>query len=206
MLEIPRPELARLAAAAALNGATGGAPAGQFRARPLRPAVPIVPPEQTQAIIEHTALCVMEGQSPYNARPLINPITDNDRAQLARFTGISADEFTNRLTTHLRALADLTAARIQQKLEADKFKPHELSFLLTVAVDKLQRVEGRGQIQGANVNVQINNFGPSTKDEIIARLTGETFDLTPVVAPAEPQKSPDVIASGLGDGVALPPA
>lgn len=176
------------------NGLHGGAPYGNQNGRIARPPVPPVTPEQTANIIDQAAMCVMEGQALYNASPLIRPITQHDREQLARFTGITADEFTNRLTLKLRALADLTADRIQQKLEADQFKPHELSFLLTVGVDKLQRVEGRGQIQGANVNVQINNFGPSTKDEIIARLTGESFDLPPVLpAILPPQPSPEPI-------------
>lgn len=197
------------------NGASGGAPPGNLNGVTLRPALRPPSPQKTAAIIEHAALCVMEGQSPYNAAPLINPISEQDRRQLARFTGITADEFTQRLTTRLRALADLTIDRIQQKLEADQFRPHELSFLLTVGVDKLQRVEGKGMITGANVNVQINNFGPQTKDEIIARLTGHAIDLpsTPVQfltdeqAPYDPGPAPNPApAAGSNAAPSLPPA
>lgn len=171
------------------HGASGGAPKGNQNASPL---ARLIPPDaaQTAAIVEHAANCVVAGKAIWNARPLINPISDRDRAQLARFVGITADEFTGRLATNLRALADLTTDRIYQKLSSDQYKPHELSFLLTVAVDKLQRVEGRNLMNAANVNVQINNFGPQSKADILARLTGQVTDLPPARPSSEDEPNP----------------
>lgn len=163
------------------NGLKGGNPG-----IPRPPLIP-VSPERTEAAIQNCIERVVSGKPIYNATPLRNSITEFDRRQLTRFTGITADEFTARLTTGLRGMADLVVDRIYQKLSADQFKPHELSFLLTVAVDKLQRVEGRGQLQGANVNIQINQFGPQSKDEIIARLTGQVIDLSPPPSSTYPE-------------------
>lgn len=161
------------------NGKAGGNPPG--------PRVPPLSPEELERTIDHTAALVIQGKVPRNAQVLRNAITEHDRIELARFTNITANEFTDRLATKLRALADLTADRIQQKLSDDRFKPHELSFLMTVVVDKIQRLEGRSQVTGANVNVQINNFGPApSKADIIARLTGQSFDV-PALAVAEDQ-------------------
>lgn len=165
------------------NGSNGGAPLGNQNGAKPRPPCAMPTPENTAAIIEQTALAVLQGRSPYNASALIRPCTDEDRRQLTRFTGIAAEEFTRRLAARLRALADLTVDRVHQHLSADRFKPHELSFLLSVTVDKLKAIDGANAVHGANVSIQVNNFGPQTKEDIIARLTGQVFDLPPTAAP-----------------------
>lgn len=157
------------------NGRLGGRIAGV----PQRAPVVMPTPENTAAIIEQAALCVLKGENPYHASPLMRPISNDDRRVLTRFTGITAEEFTVRLATRLRGLADLTADRIHQKLSADQYRPQDLNFLLAVTVDKLRALDGHNAIQGANVSIQVNNFGPESKADIIARLSGEVFDLPP---------------------------
>lgn len=93
--------------------------------------------------------------------------------------GLGQDEFRELLLVKIRELADLSTDQIRKKLEADQFKPHELSFLLAVLVDRHQRLESHRQVAGAAVNVAINDIGPHTREEVLTRLAGNVSDLPP---------------------------
>jgi hypothetical protein len=159
--------------AARENGKKGGQPlgVGHVDKRTLES------PEQAGDFIDTITQKLVTGKPVARMSPTLKAPTEDDARAVARFTGISAEEFQARLTDNLRAIADETTERIAQKLQADAFKPNELTFLLAVTCDKLERANGRAAVQNASVNVQINNFGPSSKEEVIARLTGQVLDL-----------------------------
>lgn len=151
---------------------------------------------QERAAVEQAALAVISGRNPIRRRGPLQPLPESEIKRLERFAGMSAEEFSARVTERLRTLADLTSEQIHQHLVAENYKPHELSFLLTVLVDKIARIEGRSAVTSASVNVQINNNNfVGSKEELIARLTGQApVNVTPPPAPAvadEPAQAGD---------------
>jgi hypothetical protein len=62
---------------------------------------------------------------------------------------------------------------------------NSLGFNLAVAIDKRQRLAGLNAVQGANVNIQVNNYGQLSKEEIVARLSGKMPVPTVQAAPVE---------------------
>ena len=91
---------------------------------------------------------------------------------MQRVTGETVEQFNSRLSEKLRTIADKTASRIEEKLDKDQFKTSELGFILTVAEDKRTRLDGTQQLHGSSVNIQVNNFGPSSKDALLDQLDG----------------------------------
>lgn len=150
-------------------------------------------PVQVEAAIEATAMHVLKGGSPIRPHLSIGPLSVDDKAMLARVAGISADEYFARLNVKLRSIADKTAERIAEHLEANTFKPSDLTWLMATTVDKMKILDGKLQLANASVNVQINNFGPRTREEVIAALTGQLPDVPATPQPQSvPASSPDL--------------
>jgi hypothetical protein len=68
----------------------------------------------------------------------------------------------------LSRLAAGAADALQQMLDAGEVKAKDLIFLMAVAEDKRARLDGRNQMAGATVNIQINNV--NTRDGILESL------------------------------------
>jgi len=120
-----------------------------------------------------TATALIEGKGQALRRnPRLGPVTEEDRVMMQRVTGETVEQFNSRLSEKLRTIADKTASRIEEKLDKDQFKTSELGFILTVAEDKRTRLDGTQQLHGSSVNIQVNNFGPSSKDALLDQLDG----------------------------------
>jgi hypothetical protein len=80
-------------------------------------------------------------------------------------------------------LADRIVDRMLDTVEDTPL--NSLGFNLAVAIDKRQRLAGLNATQGANVNIQVNNYGSLSKEEIVARLSGKAPVPTIQAAPVE---------------------
>jgi hypothetical protein len=106
---------------------------------------------------------------------------------------MSVEEFNQRLMGKLDCLADKILDRMLDTV--DETPLNNLGFNLSVAMDKRQRMAGAAAVGNANVNIQVNNYGGMSKEEILAKLTGKfaTADVTqpaPVEAEVVPPPEP----------------
>ncbi len=126
--------------------------------------------KDTALVIEATASSFLDGKNPIRLSPHLGPVTSQDRQAITRLTGLSGDDFQTAVAARLAKLAEMVADRMEEKLEADLYKPGELTFALAVILDKHSRSIGRTALQGASINVQVNNFGPDNREILIAEL------------------------------------
>lgn len=91
-------------------------------------------------------------------------------------------EFAGKLRQASEELLDLTMS------EVEKIPPAARAYTLAVLVDKAQVLEGKTALAGSAVNVQINNYGNVSKDDLIRKLRGEIDEL-PVAKPEEPDQA-----------------
>ncbi len=134
-------------------------------------------------LAESVACAITSGQS-LNRSPMLGPVTEYDRRQLARITGETVDQFNDRLAQKLRVIADKAADRIEAKLDGDNFKTSELAFVLSVAHDKRLTLDGSRALQNASVNIQVNNYGSAPKDSLLADLDGLSHAKRVTASPA----------------------
>ena len=85
------------------------------------------------------------------------------------------EEFNQRLGEKLALISDKIATRIEEKLDNDEFKAGELGFIFSVSEDKRRALDVRAQMGASQVNIQVNNYGDKSRDEIIAALTPEAM-------------------------------
>lgn len=107
------------------------------------------------------------------------PPTKNDCERLERMLGMPIEQFNQRLAHKLALISDKIAGRIEEKVDANEFKPGELGFIFSVTEDKRRALDARAQVGAAQVNIQVNHYGDKSRDEIIAALMP-----APVAAPA----------------------
>lgn len=113
------------------------------------------------------------------ANPHLQHITPTDRMRVAKLAG---EEFNKLLSDRLAELTDLTVEEIKRNLIDGSFKTGELPFALNVIEQRRAQLDGRSSIANAQINVQVNNYGGASKEDIIAQLT----NVTPQV-PSAPQ-------------------
>lgn len=115
-----------------------------------------------------------------------------DCERLSRSLGMPMEEFNQRLGERLAIISNKIASRIEEKIDADEFKPGELGFIFSVSEDKRRALDARAQLGASQVNIQVNNYGDKSRDEIIAALSPE--QIRSVVAKPEIEIDPnDVI-------------
>jgi len=71
----------------------------------------------------------------------------------------------------LDRLTDLVIDRMIRDI--DDMPMHTLPFAMAVTIDKKRALAGASATAGSNVNIQVNNFGAMSKEEIIAKLNGK---------------------------------
>lgn len=84
---------------------------------------------------------------------------------------MSVDEVNQRLITKLDQLTDKILDRMNETV--DETPLTSLGFNLSVAIDKRQRLASMNAAGSANVNIQVNNYGQLSKEEILAKLMGK---------------------------------
>jgi hypothetical protein len=83
------------------------------------------------------------------------------------------------MSERLAILSDKIAGRIEEKIDADLFKTSELGFILSVTEDKRRALDSRAQLAGAQVNIQVNNYGEKSREEILRDLQMPTAGSAP---------------------------
>lgn len=146
-------------------------------------------------LVEATARAMMENKG-LNLRtsPHLGPVTEDDRRLLQRIVGLTVEEFNQRIIAKLDTLADKIIDRMTETV--DKTPLQSLGFNLAVAIDKRQRLAGQAASGNANVNIQVNNYGQLSKEEIIARLSGR-MEVPVAVEGEAPVSLPEPGAGGL---------
>lgn len=98
--------------------------------------------------------------------------TQEDRAHIARITGIPAEEFQAKLSARLQEIAEKAGTRIVEKLDEGDQKLSDLNMTLAISVDKLAAIAGR-TAQSGSVSVTVNNYGAMTREEMLAVVERE---------------------------------
>jgi hypothetical protein len=127
---------------------------------------------QPQKLINAVAQATIETKGIGLAKHgLLKDVSRDDRLMLQRVVGMSVEEFNQRLMGKLDCLADKILDRMLDTV--DETPLNNLGFNLSVAMDKRQRMAGAAAVGNANVNIQVNNYGSMSKEEILAKLTGK---------------------------------
>jgi hypothetical protein len=103
--------------------------------------------------------------------PVLDYMSDNDKRIMQRIVGMSVEKFNERLMGKLDRLTDLVIDRMIRDI--DDMPMHTLPFAMAVTIDKKRALAGASATAGSNVNIQVNNFGAMSKEEIIAKLNGK---------------------------------
>lgn len=148
-------------------------------------------------LVEATAKAMLEGKRGLGLRtsPHLGPVTEDDRRLLERIVGLTVEEFNQKIIAKLDVLADKIIDRMTETV--DKTPLQSLGFNLAVAIDKRQRLAGQAASGNANVNIQVNNYGNLSKEELIAKLTGK-IDVPVMEAGEAPVALPEP-GEGLGE-------
>lgn len=137
-----------------------------------------------QKLVNDLAVATLEGRGlGLKKHPRLSYVTEEDKRLFQRIVGITVEEFNQRLIGKLDNLADKIVDRMLDTVEDTPL--NSLGFNLAVAIDKRQRLAGLNAVQGANVNIQVNNYGSLSKEEIVARLSGKMPVPTTQAAPVE---------------------
>lgn len=91
-------------------------------------------------------------------------------AMIDRMLSTSVSDFNAQLSTRLRAVVEGIVGRVEEKLQNNEFKSSELGFLLGVVEDKRRALDTAAVVSSANVNIQVNNYGEKSREEILADL------------------------------------
>ena len=152
------------------NGRKAGRPKGV-----LNPVKPIDHNEAIDAAVERA----LTGKRIIPAQFKTNPPSKDDCQRISRVLNMTIEEFNQKLAHKLAQISDKIAGRIEEKIDNDEFKPGELGFIFSVTEDKRRALDARAQLGSAQVNIQVNNYGDKSRDEIIAALLPQ-----PVAGPA----------------------
>ena len=156
----------------------GGRPKGR-----LMPVKPI----DSEKAIDLAAEAVLSGKK-LAASTFRSHLGPADADRVSRALGMSVEKFNQRMSERLAILSDKIADRIEEKIDADLFKAGELGFILSVTEDKRRALDSRAQLAGANVNIQVNNYGDKSREEILKDLQMPTVT---AAAEPEPPSTPD---------------
>lgn len=114
-----------------------------------------------------------------------------DTKRLQRVLGTSIEDFNQKLANKLAMLSDKIANRIEEKIDEDQFKPGELGFIFSVTEDKRRALDARSQLGSAQVNIQVNNYGDKTREEIMADLQIPGAPAMELPEPKDPEIKPE---------------
>ncbi len=97
-------------------------------------------------------------------------ISEREKESLSRAIGKDVDLWRADFAQALRR----TGTKLLQRLEdsIDDIKPDALAYSLAVVADKAAALDGRNQVNAASVNIQVNNYGSASKEELLAALNG----------------------------------
>lgn len=144
-----------------------------------------------QTLINKVAMATLQGQGMgLRSSPYLAQVSQDDRRMLQKIVGLSVEEFNQRLNKKLELLTDRIVDRMLETVEETPL--NSLGFNLSVAIDKRQRLMSANAAGSANVNIQVNNYGNMSKEDILARLMGKpvAIDVSSQAASAEAVSEP----------------
>lgn len=125
-----------------------------------------------QTLINKVAMATLDGKGMgLRKSPYLSDVSVDDRRLLQKIVGISVEEFNQRLNKKLELLTDKIVDRMLETVEDTPL--NSLGFNLSVAIDKRQRLMSASAAGSANVNIQVNNYGSMSKEDILAKLMGK---------------------------------
>jgi hypothetical protein len=145
----------------------------------------------TEEFVQRTADKLMAGNFTGLKSSTAGPPTEHDRRTFMRICGLTPEDFNARLSTRMGELADRVVGEISERLP--DFKTSELAYVLSVLEDKRGTLNGRVSLTGSQVNVQINNFGDKSKEQIIESLFPSKSGAVLEAEPINESESADVI-------------
>ncbi len=95
------------------------------------PVKPLDPEQAIDAAVDRA----LTGKPILPARFKKHPPSKLDCERLERVLGMPLEEFNQRLAHKLALISDKIAGRIEEKVDADEFKPGELGFIFSVTED-----------------------------------------------------------------------
>lgn len=145
--------------------------------------ITVATPEDTENLIGTIKNAIITGT--YTGKAMnahrLGPITKADREAIQRLAHVSAEEFNQRLSEKLGVLADSLIDSLQKDVDEGKLKPGEKAFPIAISMDKRNALDGRNQVNAANIAIQVNNYaGPKTREELMKILKGQGSGGTPV--------------------------
>ena len=103
------------------------------------------------------------------------PLSEQGRQYLNQALRQDVDEWRREFASKLRSASDEMLDELRRSIP--ELPNASKAFALAVLVDKLSAVEGKNSLNGAAVNVQINNYGSASKEDLIRKLRGEDISL-----------------------------
>lgn len=103
------------------------------------------------------------------------PLSDDGKRYLAQALRQDVDEWRRQFSAKLRTASEELLDLTMQEMSS--IPPAARAYTLAVLVDKAQVLEGKTAMNGANVSVQINNYGHLSKADLLKRLKGEDIDI-----------------------------
>lgn len=108
------------------------------------------------------------------------PLSIEGRRNLQRAIKMDVDEWRSQFAAKLRETGEELLELTRQELQ--DIPPAARAYTLAVLIDKSQVLEGKNALQNSQVNVQINNFGSMSREEIMRKLSGQFDPVAPVAA------------------------
>jgi|SRR5579864_386847 len=102
-------------------------------------------------------------------------VTIHQREVLSRALRMDVDQWRQEFGDRLRETGTKLLERLNAR--ADDLKPGEIAYSLAVVVDKAAALDSRSQVANAAINVQINNYGQMTKEQLMATMQGNSTQL-----------------------------
>ena len=153
-----------------------------------------------QVLVNKLAMATLEGNGlGLRKSPHLVGVSDSDKKLFQRIVGISVDEFNQRRGTKLDQLADRIVDRMLDTVDDTPLPT--LGFNLSVAIDKRQRLAQMSAAGNANVNIQVNNYGQLSKEEILAKLMGKPLAKVIEQASASSLAGVGAVPSGVAEVV-----
>ena len=97
-------------------------------------------------------------------------LSEKDSKALSRALRQDVDQWRGEFAAQLRSAGSQLLTDLQDR--ASELKPGEIAYALSVVSDKHSALDGRAQLAGATVNVQVNNYSPEVKEDLLRTLLG----------------------------------
>ncbi len=100
----------------------------------------------------------------------MRPLAQAEKDSLSRALGTDVDAWRAEFSTQLRATSSRMLAALDRDLE--ELEPHNRAYALDVLIRNAALIEGRNLVHASSVNIQVNNYGETSREQLIASLEG----------------------------------